>query len=79
MATKLKTWSENGLKKLKLLLASMGFGLHECQQKFQHTNNKVKLRMKDEFERLLPECDLAEFYCRGFSRFHGVLLKGFGC
>ncbi|RLN34558.1 hypothetical protein C2845_PM03G10340 [Panicum miliaceum] len=30
VATKLKTWSDNGLKKLKLLLARMGFPLADC-------------------------------------------------
>ncbi|KAE8701384.1 RPM1-interacting protein 4-like [Hibiscus syriacus] len=34
IAPKLKTWSDNGMKKLKLL-ARMGFALVDCQQKFQ--------------------------------------------
>uniref|UniRef100_A0A803PG41 Uncharacterized protein n=1 Tax=Cannabis sativa TaxID=3483 RepID=A0A803PG41_CANSA len=54
MATKLKTWSDNGMKKLKLLLARMGFALVDCQQKFQYMNLEVKKKMKDEFERFLP-------------------------
>jgi cell division control protein 45 len=34
VATKFKTWSDNGLKKLKLLLARMGFALADCQKNF---------------------------------------------
>jgi cell division control protein 45 len=30
VTTKRKTWSGNGLKKLKLLLARMGFALADC-------------------------------------------------
>lgn len=75
MATKLKTWSDNGLKKLKLLLARMGFALQECQQKFQYMSIEVKQKMKDEFERFLPEFGLTEFYYRSFLRLHGYSSK----
>ncbi|TKY66158.1 Cell division control protein 45-like [Spatholobus suberectus] len=68
VATKLKTWSENGMKKLKLLLARMGFAFADCQQKFQHMNVEVKRKMKNEFERLLPEYGLTDFYYRSFLR-----------
>ncbi|KAJ9176592.1 hypothetical protein P3X46_011888 [Hevea brasiliensis] len=71
IATKLKTWSDNGMKKLKLLLARMGFALVDCQQKFQYMNLEVKRKMKDEFERFLPEYGLTEFYYRSFLRLHG--------
>ncbi|XP_010251847.1 PREDICTED: cell division control protein 45 homolog [Nelumbo nucifera] len=75
IATKLKTWSDNGLKKLKLLLARMGFALVDCQQKFQYMNIEVKRKMKDEFERFLPEYGLTEFYYRSFLRLHGYSSK----
>ncbi|KAK7271861.1 hypothetical protein RJT34_28105 [Clitoria ternatea] len=68
IATKLKTWSENGIKKLKLLLARMGFALADCQQKFQYMNVEVKRKMKQEFERFLPEYGLTDFYYRSFLR-----------
>ncbi|KAK9280721.1 hypothetical protein L1049_003609 [Liquidambar formosana] len=71
IATKLKTWSDNGMKKLKLLLARMGFALVDCQQKFQYMNIDVKRKMKDEFERFLPEYGLTDFYYRSFLRLHG--------
>ncbi|KAF3957014.1 hypothetical protein ACB098_12G174500 [Castanea mollissima] len=71
IATKLKTWSDNGMKKLKLLLARMGFALVDCQQKFQYMNLEVKRKMKDEFERFLPEYGLTDFYYRSFLRLHG--------
>ncbi|KAF5746301.1 hypothetical protein HS088_TW06G00472 [Tripterygium wilfordii] len=71
IATKLKTWSDNGMKKLKLLLARMGFALVDCQQKFQYMNLDVKRKMKDEFERFLPEYGLTDFYYRSFLRLHG--------
>lgn len=71
IATKLKTWSDNGMKKLKLLLARMGFALADCQQKFQYMNIEVKRKMKHEFERFLPEYGLSEFYYRSFLRVHG--------
>lgn len=71
IATKLKTWSDNGMKKLKLLLARMGFALVDCQQKFQYMNLEVKRKMKDEFERFLPEYGLNDFYYRSFLRLHG--------
>ncbi|XP_039010887.1 uncharacterized protein LOC120139836 [Hibiscus syriacus] len=32
IAPKLKTWSDNGMKKPKLLLARMGFAVVDCQQ-----------------------------------------------
>ncbi|GAB2289807.1 hypothetical protein Dimus_024110 [Dionaea muscipula] len=71
IATKMKTWSDNGMKKLKLLLARMGFALVDCQQKFQYMNLEVKRKMKDEFERFLPEYGLNDFYYRSFLRLHG--------
>ncbi|KAK4268275.1 hypothetical protein QN277_024955 [Acacia crassicarpa] len=71
IATKLKTWSDNGMKKLNLLLARMGFALADCQQKFQYMNLEVKRKMKDEFERFLPEYGLTDFYYRSFLRIHG--------
>ncbi|PON36038.1 CDC45 family [Parasponia andersonii] len=71
IAPKLKTWSDNGMKKLKLLLARMGFALVDCQQKFQYMNLEVKRKMKDEFERFLPEYGLTDFYYRSFLRLHG--------
>lgn len=74
-ATKLKTWTENGIKKLKLLLARMGFALVDCQQKFQYMNIRVKRKMKDEFDRLLPDYGLSDFYYRSFHRQDGYCLK----
>ncbi|XP_020584351.1 cell division control protein 45 homolog isoform X2 [Phalaenopsis equestris] len=74
-ATKLKTWSDNGLKKLKLLLARMGFSLVDCQKKFQYMSMEVKQRMKDEFDHFLPEYGLTEFYYRSFLRIHGYCSK----
>ncbi|GAB2214671.1 hypothetical protein Droror1_Dr00019031 [Drosera rotundifolia] len=71
IATKLKTWSDNGLKKLKLLLARMGFALVDCQQKFQYMNPEVKRKMRGEFEKFLPEYGLVDFYYRSFLRLHG--------
>lgn len=72
IATKLKTWSDNGMKKVKLLLARMGFALADCQQKFQYMNLEVKRKMKDEFARYLPEYGLTDFYYRSF-----LLLRGY--
>ncbi|XP_058182116.1 uncharacterized protein LOC131300348 [Rhododendron vialii] len=71
MATKLKTWSDNGMKKLMLLLARMGFALEDCRQKFQYMNVAIKRKMKDEFEEFLPEYGLTDFYYRGFCLLHG--------
>ncbi|KAG6663380.1 cell division control protein 45 homolog [Carya illinoinensis] len=71
VATKLKTWSDNGMKKLKLLLARMGFALVDCKQKFQYMDLEVKQKMKDEFDRFLPEYGLVDFYYRSFLRLHG--------
>ncbi|XLR50603.1 hypothetical protein S83_001275 [Arachis hypogaea] len=71
IATKLKTWSDNGVKKLNLLLARMGFALVDCQQKFQYMSMEVKKKMKHEFERFLPEYGLTDFYYRSFLRIHG--------
>ncbi|KAA8550607.1 hypothetical protein F0562_002291 [Nyssa sinensis] len=71
IATKLKTWSDNGMKKLMLLLARMGFALEECKQKFQYMSVAIKRKMKDEFEQFLPEYGLTDFYYRGFLLLHG--------
>ncbi|THG18217.1 hypothetical protein TEA_017161 [Camellia sinensis var. sinensis] len=64
IATKLKTWSDNGMKKLMLLLARMGFRLEDCKQKFQYMNVEIKRKMKEEFEEFLPEYGLNDFYYR---------------
>ncbi|XP_075519609.1 uncharacterized protein LOC142553323 isoform X1 [Primulina tabacum] len=75
IATKLKTWSDNGLKKMQLLLARMGFAREECKQKFQYMSVEIKHRMKDMFEQYLPEFGLTDFYFRGFLLFHGYSSK----
>ncbi|KAL6506542.1 hypothetical protein OROGR_024723 [Orobanche gracilis] len=75
IATKLKTWSDNGLKKMQLLLARMGFAREECKQKFQYMNVEIKHRMKDMFEQYLPEFGLTDFYYRGFLLLHGYSSK----
>ncbi|CAM8917311.1 unnamed protein product [Rhodiola kirilowii] len=75
IATKLKTWTENGIKKLKLLLARMGFSLVDCQQKFQYMNIGIKRKMRDEFERFLPDYGLTDFYYRSFHRLDGYSSK----
>lgn len=75
IATKLKTWSDNGMKKLKLLLARMGFSLVDCQQKYRYMDTEVKQLMKAEFERFLPEYGLTDFYYRSFLRLHGYRSK----
>eukprot|EP00250_Pteridium_aquilinum_P005165 c15300_g1_i1 orf=141-1943(-) len=75
VATKLKTWSDNGLKRLRLLLAKMGIALVECQQKFQYMSSDMKKRMKEEFQKLLPEYGLTDLYYRSFQRLHGYSSK----
>jgi len=75
VATRLRTWTDNGLKKLKLLLARMGFPLADCQKSFQYMSMEVKRKMRDEFDRLLPEYGLTEFYYRSFLRVHGYRSK----
>ncbi|KAL3531094.1 hypothetical protein ACH5RR_010416 [Cinchona calisaya] len=75
VATKLKTWSDNGIKKMQLLLARMGFAREECKQKFQYMSVEVKRRMKDMFEQYLPEFGLTDFYYRGFLLLHGYSSK----
>ncbi|XP_073269682.1 uncharacterized protein [Primulina huaijiensis] len=75
IATKLKTWSDNGLKKMQLLLARMGFAREECKQKFQYMSVEIKHKMKDMFEQYLPEFGLTDFYFRGFLLFHGYSSK----
>jgi cell division control protein 45 len=75
VATKLKTWSNNGLKKLKLLLARMGFPLVDCQKNFQYISMEVKRKMRDEFDRFLSEHGLTEFYYRSFLKVYGYRSK----
>ncbi|KAK1647315.1 hypothetical protein QYE76_065120 [Lolium multiflorum] len=75
VATRLKTWTDNGLKKLKLLLARMGFPLADCQKSFQYMSMEVKRKMRGEFDRLLPEYGLTDFYYRSFLRVHGYKSK----
>lgn len=75
IATKLKTWSDNGTKKLMLLLAQMGFALDECKQKFRFMSSEIKKKMKDEFEHFLPDYGLNNFYYRGFLLLHGYSSK----
>ncbi|CAK9184265.1 unnamed protein product [Ilex paraguariensis] len=75
IATKLKTWSDNGIKRMQLILARMGFAREECRQKFQFMSVDIKRRMKDMFEKFLPEYGLTEFYYRGFLLLHGYSSK----
>ncbi|KAJ8557707.1 hypothetical protein K7X08_004473 [Anisodus acutangulus] len=75
IATKLKTWSDNGIKKMQLLLARMGFAREECKQKFQYMSIEIKRRMKDMFEQYLLEFGLTDFYYRGFLLLHGYSSK----
>ncbi|XP_071689798.1 uncharacterized protein [Rutidosis leptorrhynchoides] len=75
MATKLKTWSDNGTKKLMLLLAQMGFALDESKQKFRYMSIEIKKKMKDMFEHFLPDYGLNDFYYRGFLLLHGYSSK----
>jgi cell division control protein 45 len=49
----------------------MGFALIECQQKFPYMSLEVKRKMKQEFDRFLPEYGLNDFYYRSFLRLHG--------
>ncbi|CAN4115802.1 unnamed protein product [Withania somnifera] len=71
IATKLKTWSDNGIKKMQFLLARMGFAREECKQKYQYMSIEIKRQMKDMFEQYLPEFGLTDFYYRGFLLLHG--------
>ena len=57
IATKLKTWSDNGVKKLNLLLARMGFALMDCQQKFQYMSMEVKKKIKHELSGFCQSMD----------------------
>ncbi|KAL8133820.1 hypothetical protein AgCh_009036 [Apium graveolens] len=75
MATKLKTWNDNGMKKLMLLLAQMGFSLEECKQKFQYMSIEIKRHLKGTFELFLPNYGLTDFYYRGFLLLHGYSSK----
>ncbi|KAI5675176.1 hypothetical protein M9H77_06126 [Catharanthus roseus] len=70
-ATKLKTWSDNGIKKMQLLLARMGFAREECKQKFQYMSFEIKRRMREMFEQYLPEFGLTDFYYRGLLLLFG--------
>ncbi|GAA0157152.1 replication origin binding protein [Lithospermum erythrorhizon] len=75
IATKMKTWSDNGTKRMQLLLARMGFSRDECKQKFQYMSVEIKRRMKDMFEQYFPEFGLTDFYYRGFLLLHGYSSK----
>ncbi|CAH9122434.1 unnamed protein product [Cuscuta epithymum] len=75
IATKLKTWSDNGIKKMQLLLGRMGFARDECKQKFEYMSVEIKRRMKDMFVQYLPEFGLTDFYYRGFLLLHGYSSK----
>ncbi|KAL3358909.1 hypothetical protein AABB24_015813 [Solanum stoloniferum] len=75
IATKMKTWSDTGIKKMQLLLGRMGFAREECKQKFQFMSIEIKRRMKDMFEQYLPEFGLTDFYYRGFLLLHGYSSK----
>ncbi|KAK4731739.1 hypothetical protein R3W88_024727 [Solanum pinnatisectum] len=75
IATKMKTWSDTGIKKMQLLLGRMGFAREECKQKFQYMSIEIKRRMKDMFEQYLPEFGLTDFYYRGFLLLHGYSSK----
>ncbi|GLJ04982.1 hypothetical protein SUGI_0008320 [Cryptomeria japonica] len=71
VATKLKTWSENGMKRMKLLLAQMGIPLTESQQKFRYMSRDSKKRLKLEIEKFSSQYGLNDLYYRSFQRHHG--------
>ncbi|KAJ7558995.1 hypothetical protein O6H91_04G064800 [Diphasiastrum complanatum] len=75
VATKLKTWSDGGVKRLRLLLANMGIALVECQQKFQYMSSDTKKGFKTEFEKFSSDYGLTELYYRSFQRLHGYSAK----
>ncbi|KAJ4823531.1 hypothetical protein Tsubulata_034053, partial [Turnera subulata] len=77
IAPKLKTWTDKGKKNLMRLLAEMGFTIKDCQVGFQYMNLVVKRKMKDEFERFLPECGLTDFYYKSFDvAWKAILIQG---
>ncbi|CAM6118970.1 unnamed protein product [Calypogeia fissa] len=75
VATKLKTWTDNGLHTLKLLLANMGIPLVECQQRYQHMSSETKRKLKSLFEEKESTSGLTDLYYRSFHRYHGYSAK----
>ncbi|KAI0888878.1 CDC45-like protein [Annulohypoxylon maeteangense] len=49
--SRLRTWSESGIKRLHKLLAKMGISLVECRQSYAHMNMDVKKRLREKLLR----------------------------
>uniref|UniRef100_A0A0E0J673 Uncharacterized protein n=1 Tax=Oryza nivara TaxID=4536 RepID=A0A0E0J673_ORYNI len=48
---------------------------YDFDKRFQYMSMEVKRKMRDEFDRFLPEYGLTEFYYRSFLRVHGYRSK----
>lgn len=73
--TRLVTWREQGLKKLKLLLAQLGIRICDAEQKFGHMDSRLLKRIQDEVAMLGQQYKLTDLYFRGFKLHHGYKTK----
>eukprot|EP00850_Spirogloea_muscicola_P008188 SM000043S15816 [mRNA] locus=s43:383222:387211:+ [translate_table: standard] len=69
-ATKLRAWSEPGMRALRLLLARMGVPRREAEQRFEYMSSDVTRRLPQELQRAKDEYALADLFFEGFRRLH---------
>ena len=70
-STKLKTWSEPGKRRLKLLFAQMGIHLEQATKKYVYMDSSIKTRLLSDLKDVAPKYGLEDITFRSFQLSHG--------
>ncbi|CAI5505460.1 unnamed protein product, partial [Closterium sp. Naga37s-1] len=70
-ATKLKTWTEPGLRRLRLLLGQLGIPHAQAKQRYPFMPAATRSRLKDDVQRFGPSHGLSDMCYRAFHRYNG--------
>ncbi|WOO77671.1 Cell division control protein 45 [Vanrija pseudolonga] len=74
VAGRLGIWKEQGKKRLRGLLAKMGFPLQQAQQSYLHMDMALKRDLPNKLEAIAPEYGLVELVYPSFVRSYGFFL-----
>ncbi|KAL1408302.1 DNA replication initiation factor cdc45 [Vanrija albida] len=74
VAGRLGIWKEQGKKRLRGLLAKMGFPLQQAQQSYLHMDMALKRDLPNKLEAIAPEYGLVELVYPSFMRSYGFFL-----
>ncbi|WFC98739.1 DNA replication initiation factor cdc45 [Malassezia yamatoensis] len=71
VAAKLGIWREQGISKLRGLLAKMGLSLANCRQTYEHMDIDLKNSLVHRMESIAPEYGLTDLVFQSFTRSFG--------